>query len=280
VHGILPLAQKLKMTFGELTEKLMFLTHAGDRLQIFTHAELKHILDQVPGVELKVPANHDLKTETPTSLNRFYSQKFEEIKNSLQNFENTNLVIEDEQGIYHLVYASGLGAHMQKEGFEVMTFPVSFGTDFKSFYLQWLNMAKSRGLVSLDAKNEFNLETIAEFAAQIKNQKIFFSIINLHYLDQMDQEDAQKFFNALNEAFKGAPQSRLLTTSVPAIPESIKDPQALVYKLGALNGERDWKHIEQFVIEDLKKINPVLTLDLNKKVIERLWQMSGEQTRR
>jgi len=278
VHYLQPLSQKLKIPFSELIAKLLFVTHSDIPLKIYTRDELIQLMDQMPAVELSVPANHEMQPDQLPALNRFYIEKFEEIKNDIQKIQNKNLIIEDKQGIYQLVYASVLAAKIKAAGYEVMTFPVSFATDFKTFYMQWLNMVKSRGLVSLNAKNEFDLQTINEFAKNLKNEEIFFSILNLHYLDQIEQPDAEAFFKTLTEAFRNAPKSRLLLTSVPGLPKTIQDENSLFYKLNGLNVEREWKNIEQFILEDLKIIDSGLTIQLDKKSIEQLWQMGGENT--
>jgi hypothetical protein len=126
-------------------------------------------------------------------------------------------------------------------------------------------MVKSKGLVSLNAKNEFDLETIKEFSKNIKNQQILFSIVNLHYLDQIEQPEAQEFFKALSQAFSDSPKSRLLLTSAPGLPKGLYDQNTLLYRLEAFNFDRQWKNIEQFIREDLSRIRPDLTIELDKK---------------
>lgn len=279
VQNLHPLSINLKMTFEELTEKLLFLNHANTRLKSFTQNELVQILDQIPGKELEVPTPQEFEyVDLANFLNRFYDQKFEKIKNDFQNIENKNMIIEDQEGIYHLIYAASLFTIVKFAGYDSMSFPVSFATDFKKFYLQWINMAKSKNLVSLKAKNEFDIETMKEFAQNIKDKKIFFSILNLHYLDQIEQPEAQDFFKALSQAFSDSPKSRLLLTSAPSLPKGLYDQNTLLYRLEVFNFDRQWKVIEQLIREDLSRIRPELTIELDKKNIEKLWKIGGENT--
>ncbi len=96
VQNLHPLSVNLKMTFEELTEKLLFLNHANTQVKSFTQNELVQILDQIPGKELEVPTPQEFDyMDLSTFLNRFYYQKFEKIKSDFQTIENKNMIIED-----------------------------------------------------------------------------------------------------------------------------------------------------------------------------------------